>query len=131
MNRHERRRALAMGKEAGKTGKMPPLYGETCDAMAFALRMWCHHFPNATPRFTLPDKDVALIGALDHACARIAKNQEATDIVRMVCHAAVMLGGDRNMPTVMMLQAVLENAGVPIERVSLGELGLTQGGGRN
>jgi len=130
MNRHERRKAFAAGKRAAKTGSFPPLYGETCETMAMAYRMWREQYPSAAPpRFALPSPEVGLIGALDELVPRVARNQSARDLAELLCLAATMLGGPENVPTIFMLQGVLEAVGVDIERVSLAELGIIPMGG--
>lgn len=64
---------------------------------------------------------------------QICKNDSAREIVDLMEFVGRELsdGGRKNTPTIFMLQAALEHSGYEIERVSLGELGLSVGGRGN
>ena len=70
------------------------------------------------PLFRLGPRDIAICAPLDVLGPRMAKN----DAARLLVREAVERTGGR--ATCMMLAMALEHAGVPVERVSLGELGL-------
>jgi len=135
MNRHERRRAFALGMRAGQTGEFPPAYIAVIDGIVTAYLAWREQYPTAEPpRFTLPPKDILLAASLAGPIGqRIAKNPSARELIDLVCMVASTTGDMRKMPTVFMLDAAMRLAGVSVERVSLAELGLSAGGekGRN
>jgi len=129
MNRRERRAAKS---ERRKRGELPPEYYETAEAMGVALEVWKEHHPTARPHFALPPTEVGIIGA-PLQVPQICKNDFAREIVDLMDFVGRELSHDGrvNLPTIMMLQAALEHCGYDIERVSLGELGLTTGGRGN
>ncbi len=135
MNRHERRKAFALGVRAVQTGETPPAYIAAIDGIVTAYLAWREQFPTAEPpRFTLPPREILLAASLDGPIGRrIAKNPSARELIDLVCMVASATGDMSKMPTVMMLDIAMRLAGVSIERVSLAELGITVGGerGRN
>lgn len=116
MNRHERRAARA------KRAPISESYEQTGQAMLAALKGWLAAH-KGVPRFVFPPKDVSLAGTLAQYGHRLARDYNARELVDLFCQVGIDVGGA--VPTVLMLQAVLELAGVPVEHVSLEELGLS------
>lgn len=77
------------------------------------------------PRFAFPPKDIALLADLRSVGQRLARNEGARQLVRLLITSCLVATG--RAPTSMMLLVVLEELGQPIERVSLSELGLNVG----
>lgn len=116
MNRHDRRSA-----QAGAEKTLPPGYSAACAQLDRYVGAVCEL--EEPPLFALPPKAIALVGDLGDVGRRLARNAPALALVDFV---ATLSGKDR--PTVMMLQAVLEERGIAIERCTLTELGLQVGG---
>jgi len=133
MNRHERRRlrALAQARTIGGEllGQRPKGYEETGQAMLAWLQKWLsEHGGQPYPHFALPPEEIALCASLDHVGDRLCRNDSARQLMQEFVVIGQMIGGPNAPPTVLMLQAVLELASVPVERVSLTELGIDVGG---
>lgn len=127
MNRHERRKAFALGQAvaAGEAG-MPSSYVLCCAMMAAVLQEWRAKNPSARPHFALPHREVALCASIDHV-PLIFKNDEARELLALFCAGADAIESG-NAPTVLMLQAVLDQARVEYELVGVGELGVDVAG---
>ncbi len=78
-----------------------------------------------TLRFAFPPKEIALIADLRDIGNRLARNDSARSMVALIIKRCVERHGEA--PTAMMLRVSLEMAGLPIETVSLSELGLPVG----
>ncbi len=77
------------------------------------------------PRFAFPPKEIALIADLRDVAERLARNDSARAVLALVIHHCVKETGQA--PTAMMLRICLEEAEIPIETVSLSDLGLSVG----
>ena len=99
--------------------KNPPRdYREGCNLTAEIVQ----RFKTSAPAFVFPP--VALIAPIDVVGPRLARNDAARWLVQeLVAESKRRRLGD--VPTVLMLQAVLEIEGIAYERVPLEELGLS------
>jgi hypothetical protein len=75
------------------------------------------------PRFAFPPPEIALLAGVDQVGHRLARNETAHALVEAVKLRFTIA----EMPTVMMLRAILELREIPIDFVSLSELGLSEG----
>jgi hypothetical protein len=75
------------------------------------------------PRFAFPPPEIALIAGVDQIGHRLARNETAHALVEAVKLRFTIA----EMPTVLMLRAILRLREIPFDVVSLAELGLTHG----
>jgi hypothetical protein len=85
------------------------------------IRDW----PGEVPRFAFPPKEIALLADLRDVGERLARNEGARRLLALLIKRCVERTG--NAPTAMMLRVVLEELGIDVEYVSLGELGIGAG----
>jgi hypothetical protein len=133
MNRHERRRRASLGR--GRIGAQNPSddpeYRKVLEAMVFAFKVWFEqNGDREVPRFRVGPREVMLIADLDAPFAQgLALNESARETLELCCVAGKTVRG--KVPSVMQLFGVLEWLQLPVKRVSLGELGLTEGDANN
>ena len=122
MNRQERRKAFALGQAVAR-GEAPLQhdYVRCIEMMQGALTAWRAQNPGASPHFRFPPKEIGLAASIDHVPA-ICGNPSARELVDLFCTITSTLGPNI-VPTVLQLDLVLQEAGIVIERVGLGELG--------
>lgn len=118
-NRHERRARKAKSKR-----EFPPGYIRIVERLGADLGAWIKA-GREPPLFALPDKAIMLAASLEHVGARVVRNDAAREFLAMAIAAGEKDGGT----TVFQLGVALEVLGVPIERVTLSELGLSPTGG--
>ena len=104
MNRHQRR--------AQRT-EIPPAY--VAAVKRLIARLQGHLDRGLKPAFRLPPKDVYVIATIIDVAGAICANDDATSIVHDL---------DNGENTIAMLDAACQMCGVPVERVSLEQLGL-------
>ncbi len=109
MNRHERRKMKATTKAE---------YYRACSALVDAVMVWGRR-TQLVPRFRMPPIDDHVVVPLTKIVDRIALDDAARDLVAEVCRPPVA-----KEPTLFMLDVALGVCGVPVERVSLAELGI-------
>jgi len=133
VNRHERRRLIALGERLRETGELPEHYVKVIDAIAHTYRAGLKRYPpgEELPRFRFGPREIMVIGSLAYQIDRIAVNRGARIFLEGVVSGALRSGDSKNMPTVFMTEAALSLAGATIERVSAAEFGLTVGGANN
>jgi hypothetical protein len=101
---------------------VPPSWELGAELTYQVVRRW----KGEQPRFAFPPKGVVLVADLRDVVGRpFARNQSARELLEHVIKRCIEETGES--PTVLMLEIVLERAGIPIERVSLSELGLKVG----
>jgi hypothetical protein len=117
MNRKERRAKAAQERYAWSPG-----YKRTCVAMFEILQAWMAAHPGESPAFALPVPHIFAVASLDlvvrHALAR---NPAAGELVDAFCAAGVAIGGEP--PTLVMLRAVLQTAGLAYEIAPYADFG--------
>lgn len=74
------------------------------------------------PRFAFPPKEIALDADLRDIGDNLARNDGARELTALLVKRCVERTGQS--PTVMMLRVVLEELGIEVEYVALGELGI-------
>lgn len=109
-----------MNRQARRAAR-PDTYELTAQAMLSALKDWLAAH-KGVPRFAFPPDDIALAAPLGELGHRLARDQNARELVSLFCNIGREVGGAT--PTCLMLEAVLKLADVPIERVPLDDLGL-------
>lgn len=77
------------------------------------------------PRFAFPPKEIALLADLRDIGERLARNEGARKLTALLIKRCVERTGQA--PTVMMLRVILDELGIEVEYVSLGELGIATG----
>ena len=77
------------------------------------------------PRFAFPPKEIVLLADLRDIGERLARNEGARRLLALVIKRCVERTGQA--PTAMMLRVVLEELGIEVDQVSLGELGISLG----
>lgn len=102
-------------------GRVPTSYAQTVREMQQICINWMRD-KKPMPRFTLPHRDVAVFGSLDQYAACVTRNTAALELVQLFIKIGHDVGGAS--PTMLMLEAALEVADMPFERVSLEQLGI-------
>jgi len=119
MNRHERRKAASVARgEADPTDS----YVRCCAMMVSVLREWRRQNPTVHPHFALLHRETPLCASIDDV-PLIFRNDAARELRALFCAGADLIERG-NAPTVMMLQALLDEEGVEYEQVAPGELGV-------
>ena len=93
-------------------------YERGCNILLAIIRDWT----GEPPRFVFQPKGIALVADLTQFGGRLARNESARAIVAKGIERCMRETGCT--PTSLMLEVVLQVAGVPFERVPLEELGL-------
>jgi hypothetical protein len=106
----------------------PEGYEQTCQEMLQRAKQWLVEHPDRPPHFVAQPKGIAIVAALDQAGDRFCRNDAARELVADFIAIGIRIGGPRGSPTVLMMQVVMELAGVEPQRVSLSELGLSGAG---
>ena len=126
MNRHERRRARAMGAvEYSQDPAARAAYDTACETYFESFKAFvataraCGREP---PLFAMLPDAMALAASLLDVGHRLARNQTAHDLVDLWNRAAAAANVDE--PTYMMLRVFLKELRIATESVSLAELGL-------
>jgi len=114
MNRHERRRVKAI--DGVGPGDISPGYVKMVETLGDVVVAWLAA-GNPVPQFAFPPKDYLFAGDLGHFGPRFARSDSARGLVKRILQVT-------NEGTVFGLDAALELVGVPVERVSLKELGI-------
>lgn len=126
MNRHDRRRARALGvARAHEDPELRAAYARAAEAFFEAFKGGLHAFADEEPpRFAfLPDEMACLIPLdINGFGRRLARNATA----RMLVDLLLMFADARGLepPTYMMLRAFVEATGVAVEIVGPSDLGL-------
>jgi hypothetical protein len=102
-------------------GRVRSSYEQTVREMTQACINWKHD-NKPLPRFALPHRDVVIFGSLDEHGHRVARDASARELVELFKKIGLDVGGAT--PTLLMLEAALVLGAMPIERVSLSELGV-------
>jgi hypothetical protein len=87
------------------------------------LLAWIETHPGVVPRFARPSREVDFIAALDEVASVVAKDSHARELVASFCKIGIDVGGPGCEPSVRMLYAVLDTAGVATETVPLEAFG--------
>jgi hypothetical protein len=106
----------------------PEGYEETCQEMLARTKRWLLEHSDRPPHFVAAPKGVCIVAALDQAGDRFCRNEAARELMAEFVAIGLRIGGPTASPTVLMMQVVLEIAGVEVEHVSLSELGLSEAG---
>lgn len=99
---------------------LPPGYAQGIDRALRIMRAWVRAHPRAAPAFRLGPREVWIAAPLRALAHRVCKNEDAAGLV-------LELLVDEPGLTVAMFGIALQLASLPVERVSLGELGLEVG----
>ena len=99
-------------------------YRKTIAMTTMVVRRYLEDFPGEPPRFVFGPEGVAVFAHVSSMARVICKNKGAKFIVM----ALMEMSREFNVaePTYMMLLGALLHAGVPVERVSLADLGLVE-----
>jgi hypothetical protein len=112
MNRRDRR-ALKGKREAGFSPG--PTYLACVRRMAEELRGMV-----PAPRFRLPPREAAFISPIHALREELAGDEATARVIDRFCAIGCQIGGGPNyQPSLLMLEAALGMAGIPVERMPL------------
>jgi hypothetical protein len=103
-----------------KADDLPPGYVQAIDRAFRVMRLWVRDNPTARPAFRLGPPELWIAAPLRALAGKVCQNEDAA-ILALECLAA------EPGLTVAMFGIALQLAKLPVERVSLGELGLNVG----